>query len=495
MSSKELVQNRKRPREDDTEEEHVYQIRTSNLKKLKKKFYENSHNRVVQNSLCANALFQVSEVREYMQSRDTHFTHTLDPKLCVSNQGLSGRCWMFAVLNVMRHELIRSLQLPYDFELSESYLSFYEKMEKSNYLLSQFMDKDTVDVNDLKVREHLDSGAQDGGFWVTCSNLIQKYGIIPKSCYEESVNSFDTEDMNRILDYKLREFTLQLVKEKDMSKRLKMKNKMMDQIYSILAKMLGTPPNPNEKFKWSFVLRMDLRDQLERENKRDENDGQFETYQIKQLVEVTPLEFYEKFIVNDLNDYLRISNDPRNKYHQYYKSNDEDQIVEGEKNGYYNTPINTMAQMCIKSLKNNTPVQFDCDVGQYINPEKELLDTNAFDYGLLFGMSFDKLSKKQRLEILESSAGHAMVLVGVDLDDNGKPQKWKIENSWGRTYGDPIKGPDDDSGYYTMSHEWFEKFVYNAVIHKDYVSKKFCKRYHESKTLCPTILPENDIMA
>jgi bleomycin hydrolase len=166
-----------------------------------------------------------------MQSRDSDFSHTLDPELEISNQGLSGRCWMFAVLNVMRHELIRKFNLTHEFELSESYLCFYEKLEKCNYFLSEFMDADIVDVNDAHVRRLLSGGCDDGGLWVTCVNLIKKYGIIPKTCYRESVNSFSTEIMNEIINFKLREFALELTSEKNKSKRTVLKNRMMKQLY------------------------------------------------------------------------------------------------------------------------------------------------------------------------------------------------------------------------------------------------------------------------
>jgi bleomycin hydrolase len=487
------MQDKKRSRDNSDKEDVLFQLEIADLCKQKKIFYNNKYNLTSQNALCNNPLYVISENRNYMQSRDIHFSHTIDPKLCISNQGLSGRCWLFAVLNVMRHELIRKFHLPYNFELSECYLCFYEKLEKSNFLLSKFIVKDSLDINDLKTQSYLDFASHDGGYWITCANLIKKYGIIPKSCYEESINSYNTDEMNKILDYKLREFVLQLIKEKDPVKRILMKKKMMGQIYIILAKMLGTPPNPNEKFKWSYVLRQDLTQILERENKRGEEE-EFETLEIKKSIEITPLEFYDTFIVNDLNDYYRFSNDPRNKYHQYYQSADIDLVIEGEKNGFYNIPIHTMAQICIKSIENNTPVQFDCDVNQYINPDKELLDANAFDYESLFGMSFNKLSKKDRLSILQSTANHAMVLVGVDLDpETNRPIKWKIENSWGRNYGDPINDSSNDSGYYTMSHEWFENFVYNIVIHKNYISKNLSNKYNLLKK-SPVILSENDAM-
>ena len=184
------------------------------LKTLKMEFLKNADNKLIQNALCANSLHDVCVNREFMQSRNDHFSHVLDPILEVSNQGLSGRCWGFAVYNVMRHEIIRKLQLPLDFEFSESYLSFYEKIEKCNNILTYFLDKDIINADDLNIRCKL-MGVEDGGHWVTCVNLIKKYGIIPKICFKESTHSYCTDELNNILGYKIKEFSLRLTQEEN----------------------------------------------------------------------------------------------------------------------------------------------------------------------------------------------------------------------------------------------------------------------------------------
>jgi bleomycin hydrolase len=479
-------------------------VKPNKLISLKQQFYQNENNRVIQNALCSNSLWCISENREYMQSRDDHFSHSLDPKLIVSNQGLSGRCWLFALLNVMRHELVRAAQLPLDFELSEAYLTFYEKLEKCNFVLNKFMDKNEINSHDLKTQYLLTGGHDDGGTWITCANLIRKYGIIPKSCFKESCHSFDTDELNEILGSKLREFIFQLVNEKNKTKRKEMKEKMMSDIYTILAKMLGTPPSIDEKIEWSYLLRLDINEKLERELKRKKGGGNFETLEIKKTVHVTPHEFYKNFIVSDLDDYFLFSNDPRNQYHQYYQSNTEDVVIEGERNGFYNLPIDDMINLCVASIRGNTPIQFDCDVSKYLHTDENLFDKKCFNYDLLFNMKFETLNKEERMKVLDSGANHAMIIVGVDCkneidpDDSKKikeiPIKFKIENSWGRKYDMPILSDGDDSGHYTMTTEWFKEYVYNIVIHKDFVSKALQKKYYLAKAK-PITLPENDIMA
>lgn len=457
------------------------------LDSLKRKFTSNKINVLIQNSLCSNALESVTENREYMQSRDSEFSHTLEPELVVSNQGLSGRCWMFAVLNVMRHEMVRKFNLPHDFELSESYLCFYEKLEKCNFFLSKICKMDKLDLADRYTIQLLTSGASDGGLWITCANLIEKYGIIPKSCYRESIHSFSTETMNNILDGKLKEFALKLVNEKNYEKRGEMKEKMMDEIYEILCKMLGTPPNPNEKFQWTFTLYMDLTSQIERESKRRKT-GDYENVQLKNTFEITPLEFYDKFVVNGFESYCHFGNDPRNPYFKYYESYDDDVVIGGNKNGFFNVPVELLEQMAAKSIMDNTPVEFDCDVVKYLNPVEELMDNKCYNYSLVFGNNFDGLTKKEGLMCAQSVANHAMVFVGVDISQDNKPLKWKIENSWGRH-----QNIEKSTGYYTMSNEWFDRYVYNIVVQTKYVSRNLLLKYKQAKKT-PIVLPLFDVM-
>jgi bleomycin hydrolase len=462
-------------------------VKVSRLVNLKRAFNSNQTNKLIQNSLCSNSLQMITEDREYMQSRDNEFSHTLEPELVVSNQGLSGRCWLFAVLNVMRHELVRKFNLTHDFELSESYLCFYEKLEKCNFFLTKISKMNTLDENDRYTRSILMSGCVDGGLWITCANLIKKYGIIPKSCYRESINSYATDDMNEILNGKLKEFALQLTSEKNHKKRAGMKQNMMAEIYNILCKMLGTPPNPSEKFQWSFTLYQDLTGQIEREKKRKKS-GNYENLQLKTTFELTPLEFYDQFIVNKLDDYLKFGNDPRNPYFQYYEGVDDDVIVEGSRNGFFNVPMEIMSQLASASIMDNTPVEFDCDVGKYLNPAEELMDNKCYNYSLVFGDNFDKMTKEQGLKCMDSYANHAMVIVGVDVDNEGNTLKWKIENSWGRHEG------ANSTGYYTMSNSWFDRYVYNVVIQDKYVSEELMAQY-QTALQNPVTLPAYDIMS
>ena len=469
--------------DEQTVQDDIFTVKS--LKRLKDNFNKDETNKLVQNALCSNWLYQVSEEREYMQSRDRHFSHTIEPKLVVTNQGLSGRCWMFAVLNVIRYEFIKDMHLPKDFEFSESYLSFYEKIEKCNYFLTHFMDKDEVDPEDYKTLSTLQSGLFEGGYWTSCINLIKKYGLIPKSCYLESINSFNTDVVDDLVSTKLREFSLMLVKEKP-ENRMELKSKMIEEIYAILSKMLGTPPCPTEEITWAYTPDQELIDMIRIEEER-EKTGRYKALEIKKNIKITPLDFYKKFISHNIDSYLTLSHDPRNEFNKYYESHDIDVVVGGAPHGYYNMPVESIANMCILSILDNTPIQFSCDVHHYFHPDENLFDTKSLNYNLLFKTNFDKLSKSEMLNVRESNPNHAMVLVGVDLDPLGNPIKWKIENSWGRTHESSV------GDYYIMSHDWFKRYVYDVVIHKKYVSRQFFLKYRKAKQN-KVVLPEFDVM-
>lgn len=466
-------------------------IDTNNLEKLNSKFMSNPTNLLIQNTLCQNTLYSVSENREYMQQRDINFSNEVDPELDVTNQGGTGRCWMFAPLNVMRSEIIRKLKLDREFELSQSYLCFYEKLEKCNYFLCQFMEMDQINLQDSSIREILAYGCDDGAHWETFQNLVEKYGVIPRSCYKESINSFMTSVLIEVLNSKLGEFALTLISEKNKSKRSKMKQEMINQIHDILCKMLGTPPHPTQKFYWSFEFHLDTLDHVEREQKRRKTE-KFENYQTKGTMHITPLEFYDKFALTKSEDLVRLAHDPRNPYYKYYESFRNDFVIGGKKPGYFNVPIEVLSDACSKSILDNTPVEFDCDVVKFLNPTEELLDDNAYDFDLTLGTKINKLSKVDMMKCLRTGPTHAMTMVGVDLC-NGIPKKWKIENSWGADGGKNVITGHEATGHYHMSHTWFEKYVFGAVVRYNYVPKQLLTRYKKGQK-SPITLPQFDLM-
>lgn len=470
----------------------ISSVDLNELKKYNNAFNNNSTNLLVQNALCQNSLYLVSENRQYMQKRDTNFTNEVDPELDATNQGGSGRCWMFAPLNVMRSEIIRKLKLDRDFELSQSYLCFYEKLEKCNYFLEHFMKTDKIDLQDIDIKELLIMGCEDGAHWETFQNLVEKYGVIPRSCYKESINSFATSTMVEMLNSKLKEYAMKLVSEKNILRRIPMKQKMMKQIYELLCKMLGTPPHPDDKFCWSFEFHIDHVDLIKREKKRRKTE-KYENFQTKGTMHITPLEFYEKFALTKSQDFVRLGNDPRNSYYKYYESYNNDFVIEGIKPGYFNVPINVISNACINSILDNTPVEFDCDVVKFLNSDEELLDDNAYNFDLTLGTKIHKLNKLDMMKCLQTAPTHAMIFVGVDLTNSGAPKKWKVENSWGSDGVKNIISDHQSTGHYHMAHTWFKKYVFGAVVKNSYIDTSLLERYKKAQEN-PITLPKLDIM-
>lgn len=406
-------------------------------------------NKVIQNALCSCDLQTVAENRQYMQSLDSNYSHVINPKLSIIDQKRTGKCWMFASLDIFRRDLVMRYKLESDFELSDTYITFYEKYENCGYVLDYVIKNDKIRFSDRIFRT-----IRDGGSWCGFVKLVKKYGIVPKSCFRESVNCKNTKDLNNLLQTKIREFAYILVNEPDMEKRYNMKYMMMGDIFMILAKMLGTPPGVNEKIVWYFT------------EKEDEKKDKKKTSQLKRYIKTTPLEFYTDVIGVNLDDYVMLANDPRNEYYKAYCSYDHF-------DSHFNMPIENIMEYCKKSIINNNSVIFGCDVSKYIHSYEEIFDEKCFDLDALFGMRFDDFSKKDLMLMHETGTNHLMVLVGIDIDDGNEIIKFKVANSWGGDDG------DDDGGSYNMDIEWFKKYTFDYVIHKKYFPKKMLKIYNE----------------
>ena len=130
---------------------------------------------------------------------------------------------------------------------------------------------------------------------------------------------------------------------------------------------------------------------------------------------------------------------------------------------YVNLPIEDIKEMAISSLKDSTMMYFSCDVGKFLNSDRGLLDVKNYDYESLMGTSFG-MNKKQRIQSFASGSSHAMTLMAVDLDKNGKPTKWMVENSWGPAAG--------YQGYLIMTDDWFNEYMFRLVVETKYASKK-----------------------
>lgn len=362
----------------------------------------------------------------------------------ITNQKASGRCWMFAALNVMRFEVMEKLKLE-TFEFSQSYPLFFDKLEKANYFLENILDTLDEPTGGRLVSFLLTDPMGDGGQWDMFCGLVEKYGVVPKDAMPESSCSSATREMDYYLTLKLREFacTLRTAHQKGAGRQqlLEKKEQMLEEIYKILCICLGKPPK-------SFCF--EARDV----------DGNF----IREA-QITPKEFFQKYVGWNLEDYVSLINAPtRDKpFGKTYSVRYLGSVKEGRPVRYLNLPVEQLKAAAIAQLKDGKPVWFGCDVGKCSIRENGMMDLSVIRADQLFGVSFP-LNKAERLDYGHSLMTHAMVFLGVNLDEQGKPNRWRVENSWG-------KEPGKD-GYYVMSDDWFTEYTYQVVVHKKYLSSE-----------------------
>ncbi|KAG0202704.1 hypothetical protein BGX28_004871 [Mortierella sp. GBA30] len=419
-------------------------LRQEKVDKLSQEFKADPKNLMVQNAAHSVDFSTLLTNREVLIADNHVFNTKIPTESLATNQKSSGRCWIFAALNVLRIEVMKKYNLE-EFELSQGYLFFWDKFEKCNWFLECMIDMRDRDVNDRVVQHLLREPISDGGQWDMLVNLVERYGVVPKALYPESFSSSNSSNLNTLVFSKLRDYAATLRKLAAHGHSVEIlrleKERFLKEIYTILAITLGEPPK--KPFTWSF------------RNK----DKKY--YEFKGL---TPQAYFKEHVGYPIEDTVSIINDPRNKTFQQYTVQYLGNIAGGRPIRYINAPIEDLKKLAIKKLSSGKPVWFGADVGKYLQRDAGILDPKLFRYDLAFNISFN-MTKAERLIHGQSLMTHAMVFTGVHLDEDGKPVRWRVENSWGDAGG--------DKGYLTMSDEWFSEFVYQVVLEKKIVPQKF----------------------
>lgn len=423
------------------------EISLEQIAKFQESFASDDRNRTAMNAVCTTPVNKVALNREKLTRNNMTFSvHLTENK--ITSQNSSGRCWLFAALNTLRVVAMNGMKLGDDFELSQNHTMFWDKFEKANYFLESILS--TLDEpQDSRLIAHLlRDPIQDGGQWHMFINLVKKHGLVPKSVMPETESSSSTGQMNWHITLRLREFACQLrsahAKGKSIDQLRKMKPAMMEQVYKMLCIHLGEPPT---EFEWQW-----------RDKDKDfHRDGL-----------VTPQEFYRRHIDVDLSDMVCLIHCPQEtkQFDEVYTVKFLGNVVGGEIIRYLNVNLDVMKQAAIKQMQNGEPVWFGCDVGKYLDRDSGWMDTELFRYDLVYGTA-SGLTKAERLDYGESLMTHAMVFTGVDLDDDGKSRKWRVENSWGEKGG--------DKGFYAMADRWFDEFNYEVVVHRKYLPEEYVK--------------------
>lgn len=422
------------------------EISKEQLAKMAEAYKKAETQHVIGRAVTKNGVLASSEdIDEAKRLSPANFAFSIDvDSEAVANQKRSGRCWMFACLNTLRFHIEKELDLPNGtFELSQAYLAFYAKLERCAWFLDHVIKTADKSLDDREVDWLFTTPMSDGGDWDMVCGLVKKYGVMPHQGMAETHCTNDTAEVNTILCNLLRQDGLKLrdmVREgKDTAATVEA---MLTECYRVLAVCFGEPP---EKFDFQY---------LDKKNK----------YHV--LTDVTPLEFYKKYLPINLDDYIGVINVPGEErpYYKMYAIEDSDQIPERE-NLYLNLPMDELKALVIEQLKAGLPVWFGCDVMEHCDEVAGVMSMDLYDFNAMFDIDID-MTKEQRYDTHMSLPTHAMTIAGVDIVD-GKPTKWKIENSWGTENGGKKTG---NNGYFVCSDEWFDNFVYEVAIDKKFMT-------------------------
>lgn len=410
---------------------------------------------LAQRASIRNEVIDLAMDWEHFRKIDHTFSETVSGEMAATNQKSSGRCWGFAGLNLFRIYLGRKHNLK-NFQFSQSYFMFWDKLEKANYFLESILKTTDEPWNSRLMMHLLNNPIQDGGQWDMWVNLVNKYGVVPQSEMPETYSSSKSLRMNRMITRKLREFAHQLRKSKSTGANedelQSMKEEQLKDVYQMLTIHLGTPP---ETFTWQ------IRDK-EKDFTRFEN--------------LTPKSFYQDHVGLNMDDYVCLIHCPMSdkEFNKVYTVDYLGNVVEGQPIRYLNVTIDDMKQAAIASLKKDDPVWFGCDVGKHFHRELGVMDMDLFDFDSFYGTKFG-MDKATRLEYGDSQMTHAMLFTGVDLDKEGKSTKWRVENSWGDKGG--------DKGYHIMTDKWFSEYNYEVVVHKSCLPEKLATLYETEEAI------------
>ena len=424
------------------------------LDRLSATYQNTTADRALRNAAATVSLDKLALNAAARNTADNNFSHRV-PSKGITNQERSGRCWLFTGLNVLRAQMMKEHDLP-KLELSQCYNFFYDQLEKSNLFLQGMIDYADRPMDDKMVDWLFRHPLNDGGQYTGLADNLSKYGVVPSEVMAETFSSNNTDRLRSLISLRLREDGLRLRRMKAdgaSDKQLAVaKEEMLGEVYRMLARTLGVPPS---EFTWT----------------RRDSDGK-----VVSTKKYTPQSFYKEFAGNDLkHNYVMLMNDPTREYHKLYEIDFDRHTYDGDNWTYINLPMDEIKAMAVKSIKDSTAMYFSCDVGKFLDRDRGVLDMDAFDYESLMGTPFT-MDKADRIRTYASGSSHAMTLVAVDLDQEGKPLKWMVENSW---------GPGANDCHLIITDPWMDEYMFRLVVEKKYVPAETLKILKQKPVMLP----------
>ena len=437
-------------------------ISASMLQQIEKSQGSTATSKALFNAVASNRIDNLAKNFSNRNTFDTHFS-VETTKQSIHDQKSSGRCWMFSSFNVLRADFARHHADSLSVEFSHDYLFFYDQLEKANLMLQGVIDNAKKPMDDVRVQFFFKNPLNDGGTFCGAADLAPKYGLVPKSVQPETFSAENTSKISSLISSKLREYGLELRKMVADGKKAQAidarKTEMLSTVYRMLAMALGEPV---KEFTYQF------------RNRSGEPVGEPRRY--------TPLEFYNETVGHKLaGTFIMVMNDPRRPYHKTYEVEYDRHVYDGTNWKYLNLPMEDIAKLAIVSLKDGKKMYSSYDVGKQFDRELGYLDTENFDYASLFSTTFP-MNKADRIATFDSGSTHAMTLVAVDLDKDGNPLKWKVENSWGPNNG--------AQGCLIMSNRWFNEYMFRLVVDKKYVPENLQKEFEQKPVM---VMPEDPL--
>ena len=437
-------------------------ISASMLQQIEKSQGSTATNKALFNAVASNRIDNLAKNFSNRNTFDTHFS-VETTKQSIHDQKSSGRCWMFSSFNVLRADFARHHADSLSVEFSHDYLFFYDQLEKANLMLQGVIDNAKKPMDDVRVQFFFKNPLNDGGTFCGAADLAPKYGLVPKSVQPETFSAENTSKISSLISSKLREYGLELRKMVADGKKAQVidarKTEMLSTVYRMLAMALGEPV---KEFTYQF------------RNRCGEPVGEPRRY--------TPLEFSNETVGHKLaGTFIMVMNDPRRPYHKTYEVEYDRHVYDGTNWKYLNLPMEDIAKLAIASLKDGKKMYSSYDVGKQFDRELGYLDTENFDYASLFSTTFP-MNKADRIATFDSGSTHAMTLVAVDLDKDGNPLKWKVENSWGPNNG--------AQGCLIMSNRWFNEYMFRLVVDKKYVPENLQKEFEQKPVM---VMPEDPL--